>query len=149
MFNSKLSISMRQYVLAVLLAIVIAPGQAASERCGDLQRRIETLLMPPLEASISIALIDLQSHCYAAVNGDRPIAMMSVYKLPIVLTALAATDDGLDLGRSVRVTTADIVSGHSPMNCAAGEAETEHCASWPAKQCFTATTPRLTFCSHS
>lgn len=115
MVTSKFSISMRHYVVAVLLVIVIAPGQAAPERCSDLERRVETLLMPPLEASISIALIDLQSHCSAAVNGDRPVPMMSVYKLPIVLTALAATDKGLDLGRSMRVTRADIVSGHSPL----------------------------------
>jgi beta-lactamase class A len=115
MVTSKFSISMRHYVVAVLLVIIIAPGQAATDRCSDLQRRVETLLMPPLEASISIALIDLQSHCSAAVNGDRPVPMMSVYKLPIVLTALAATDKGLDLGRSMRVTRADIVSGHSPL----------------------------------
>lgn len=71
-----------------------------------------------LDGSVGVAVVHLQEDVHASVNGDRPFALASVYKLPIAYAALwrgtLAPEDSLE------VAPEDRAPGQTPL--AAGAA---------------------------
>jgi beta-lactamase class A len=66
--------------------------------------------------TVGVAAVLVESGERLSWNGDEPIPMQSVFKLPVALRALQLVDEGrLRLDEPVTLTAADMRRGHSPI----------------------------------
>jgi beta-lactamase class A len=76
--------------------------------------------LPPVEATVGVAAVDLDSGKTFSLRADERFPMGSVYKLPIGIAVLKAVDRGeLALTRQVTIQPSDFAQGRSPIRDAA------------------------------
>ncbi len=76
----------------------------------SLQSILDNLTIPD-GFTFGVAVHDLHTGEQAALNGDRPFQLASVFKVPILVSAMRVADQGLlDLDERVTLTDADKVS---------------------------------------
>lgn len=76
--------------------------------------------LPPIEATVGVAAVDLDSGRTFNVRAEERFPMGSVYKLPIGIAVLKAVDRGeLTLAREVTIQPSDFAAGRSPIRDAA------------------------------
>lgn len=108
----KVSPIFRKGLLALMFVLNGAPALAG---CPELGNEIEQVLARQRQTPVAVAVLEPASNCRVMINAERPMTMMSVYKLPIFLAAYDAADKGFDLDRVVNITPAQAVGGYSPL----------------------------------
>jgi beta-lactamase class A len=97
--------------------ILIYPVAASAEfRTDALAARIKTLDRETGTGRLGVGLVDLTGGDTWSWRGDEPFPMQSVYKLPIALAVLTATDEGrLNLDDSIALGREDLSIQWSPI----------------------------------
>src|ERR1043165_3865978 len=74
------------------------------------------LHLPPVDATVGVAALDLRSGRAVRVNAGERFPMGSVYKVPIAIALLHAADRGdVALGREITIEPRDFAPGWSPI----------------------------------
>jgi beta-lactamase class A len=86
----------------------------AASRTPDFQVELDALAKRAEPGVFGIEVRDLKTGESWAVNGDRPLPMMSVFKVPIAAATLARVDNGeISLDQPISITRKDLRGGAS------------------------------------
>jgi beta-lactamase class A len=73
-------------IASLLLALLlVAPTWAQSSRAQKVQKTIERLVQQSAVGNVAVSVIHLPSKERVDVNGERPMALASVFKVPVML----------------------------------------------------------------
>ena len=91
----------------------------------DLQTRVAAVARSLPTGRMAAVAIDLQTGASASIDSERPYAAASLFKLPLLLSVLAAEDDGqLDPKRQVELRPDDWTDGSGVLQARIGDSLT-------------------------
>jgi beta-lactamase class A len=104
-------------LLPVIFAFSLLAPVAAAERAPDLSPRAQQIV-ERVGGSVGFAVLHIESGRLTAVNGRAPMALFSVFKLPVAIVVLEEVEAGrLRLDEKVHVDPSEAAGG-APANAA-------------------------------
>jgi beta-lactamase class A len=99
-------------IAATLAALLSVPQAAAAPAAEARLRESLRVLSRAVGGTVGIAAVHVESGRVVEVGGQRPLALYSVFKLPVAVAILKLVEEGrLRWDQKVRITPAEVVPG--------------------------------------